>query len=369
VSFDLANFFESITGDQVFSVFRRITKVDTTAQQLTMLCTVMRGSGTDPRDLSKRYLVQGACTSPTLSNLVCLDMDRRLHGLLKNTFPDWKMSRYADDLTFSSKKRHLDVGQLRNAVKRIVESCGFRMNEDKFSVHRDATALPVTGLLVSNSVRVPARFLDNVRAMLHNGLKSGGLTPSESDRLIATLGYVNYVNTQQFKAFVDKNKTCLDQPAIGRMYTRAANLDTENNRVNLYKKVKLIVRCIERLGPNRASFVKDRPILSELRLLLRGYWIYDRPGWRTLADAHPWVEGVMRRTDKTIEINGKSYGTHYAWHPYQLTYQRDNLYIYSPWNVIDEWYLHNDVVRWNDSMANILSVQKYFSDDPNIHFD
>ena len=66
----------------------RITKTDGAAKWQNVLCA-----------LSDRALPQGAPTSPALTNIVCLNLDRRLTGLAEKI--GLRYSRYADDLTFS----------------------------------------------------------------------------------------------------------------------------------------------------------------------------------------------------------------------------------------------------------------------------
>ena len=55
-------------------------------------------------DISIHVLPQGSPCSPILSNMVCVDLDRRLSGLAKQFRVDY--TRYADDITFSS-NRHV----------------------------------------------------------------------------------------------------------------------------------------------------------------------------------------------------------------------------------------------------------------------
>ena len=86
---DIKNFFGTIKEGQVFKLFCNIgynTKVSTI---LTSLCTF------------DGELPQGAVTSPYLANLILYHLDIRLNGLCSRK--DIVYTRYADDLSFSSK--------------------------------------------------------------------------------------------------------------------------------------------------------------------------------------------------------------------------------------------------------------------------
>ena len=93
-SIDLENFFPSITLNRIKSALFPVEFIKEQEEDLAtiiaQLCTY------------KEKLPQGAPTSPTLSNLVCKEMDNKLYKLAKKHRA--KYSRYADDITFSCNK-------------------------------------------------------------------------------------------------------------------------------------------------------------------------------------------------------------------------------------------------------------------------
>ena len=111
---DLRDFFPSISTRRIVAQFRRVGYAKNVAFYLAALCCL------------NGRLPQGAATSPALSNLVSVRMDRRLASL--STRADLTYTRYADDLSFSGEY----IGsQFRRSVCRIIEECGFIINEEK----------------------------------------------------------------------------------------------------------------------------------------------------------------------------------------------------------------------------------------------
>jgi RNA-directed DNA polymerase len=101
---DLKDFFPSITFKRVRGMFISLGYSFAVASVLALLCTEYHREPFD-RDgtiyhvsIGKRHLVQGAPTSPSLSNLIAYHLDYRLHGLA--TKRNFTYTRYADDLIF-----------------------------------------------------------------------------------------------------------------------------------------------------------------------------------------------------------------------------------------------------------------------------
>ncbi len=199
IKLDVKAFFPSINWRRVKGVFRHAGYHEQIATLLALLCTeaprqiVHQNGETYYVALADRALPQGAPTSPALSNIICLNLDRRLAGLAQKL--DLRYSRYADDLTFSvpvndtakkpkdmkdaSKRENTEhnqlIGQLLGSVNKILREEGFDLNNDKTSVIRTGNQQNVTGMIVNGEgiPRVPRQIKRQLRAAIHN-LESGG---------------------------------------------------------------------------------------------------------------------------------------------------------------------------------------------------
>ena len=131
----------------------------------------------------KRYLPQGAPTSPVVSNLVCGKLDSELRLLAKKYRCDY--TRYADDITFSTTsttfpealatitgKKPSDVS-LGEELTSVFQENGFEINFDKVRIQRENQKQEVTGLIVNQKPNVSRKYIRQVRAMLYDWHKNG----------------------------------------------------------------------------------------------------------------------------------------------------------------------------------------------------
>ena len=120
--------------------------------------------------LGERVLPQGACTSPALSNRLCVKLDRRLSGLA--AAQGFAYTRYADDLSFSGNDPQ-QVGQLLGCVRSVLRAEGLQENPLKTRVMRSGSRQEVTGLTVNQGARVGRTERRQLRAILHNCARDG----------------------------------------------------------------------------------------------------------------------------------------------------------------------------------------------------
>lgn len=224
IKIDIKDFFGSIGWRRVKGVFRHAGYKEQYATLLALLCTE------SPREifaidginhyiaLSDPVLPQGAPTSPALTNIICLNLDRRLAGLADSL--GLRYSRYADDLTFSvenpsqSKARKAKpdadnqlIGQLLGSVHKILAEEGFVMHPDKSKVIRQGNCQQVTGLVVNGDQppRVPKHIKRMLRAAIHN--LSQGKPIKAGDSIESLTGYAAWV--------------AMCEPELGKHYLNA----------------------------------------------------------------------------------------------------------------------------------------------------
>jgi RNA-directed DNA polymerase len=178
VNLDLKDFFPTIIFPRVRGLFESLGYSPAVATLLALLCTesprtpVVHDGRTYWVAAGDRALPQGACTSPTLSNLVSRKLDRRLAGSSRSL--GWTYTRYADDLTFSGTvEANAKLGLLFARVRHIVAEEGFVVNEKKGRVARQARRQSVTGVVVNEKLGVPREEIRRMRAILHGAKKTG----------------------------------------------------------------------------------------------------------------------------------------------------------------------------------------------------
>ncbi len=204
INFDLKDFFPTITYKRVKGLFHKAGYSEALSTVLALLCcepdvvpVEMDGEQYFVQQ-GERHLPQGAPTSPTISNLLCRGIDRRLSGLAKKY--GFTYSRYADDLTFSGNKEALShIGKILFAVENIVKEEGFVLHPDKTRVMKKGRQQEVTGLVVNDRLSVDRKTLKRFRALLHQAGKAGltgkSWNGSQTDKqlLRSMLGYANFV--------------------------------------------------------------------------------------------------------------------------------------------------------------------------------
>ena len=151
---DLKSFFPSIKYSKVYSVFKLLGYTPFISHFLTGLCT------------KDGVLPQGAVTSPCLSNIVCIRLDRRISGFTGKR--NITYTRYADDLIFSGMNPNL-FDRVFNVVRKIIEEDGYEINSKKTRILGPRQKRKITGLVVSDDkVGVGKVLKSELRAKINN---------------------------------------------------------------------------------------------------------------------------------------------------------------------------------------------------------
>lgn len=179
---DLLKFYDTITEERIFGVFKAMGYVENLSFALARICTAEHSRdfwNSIPGDNAKTLieliekkpaiLPQGAPTSPTLANIVANRMDKRFAKLGK--IRDFEYTRYADDLTFSSNNFNSlpSVG----FIKDIITEEGFFINPKKTKLFKAGGKQYVTGLTVTHGVNVSKRYRKNIFQHLYYAKKFG----------------------------------------------------------------------------------------------------------------------------------------------------------------------------------------------------
>ena len=148
---DLKDFFSTITINQVITVFNSLGYNHWISFYLASICC------------SKGVLPQGAPTSPILSNIVAKTLDRRLIKFAMRF--NLHYSRYADDLAFSGE---IIPVKFIEYITLIINSCGFKVNEEKTKLFKYKGKRILTGISISDKcIKVPRDYKRNLRMEIH----------------------------------------------------------------------------------------------------------------------------------------------------------------------------------------------------------
>lgn len=132
---DIEDFFPSTPRKHVYNLFRSLGYNKHISLVLTNYCTYKDG------------LPQGGVTSPALSNILNIRLDRRISGYTnrKNII----YTRYADDITLSSNNVEKLI-KAKEVIKKIIEDEGYKVNDKKTRILRPGARRKVTGLIISD---------------------------------------------------------------------------------------------------------------------------------------------------------------------------------------------------------------------------
>ena len=156
VKMDIKDFYPTVTYRRVKGLLRHAGLSEQLASLMALLATesprevVQTHGKTYYVATGPRSLPQGAPTSPSITNALCMRLDARLSGLARAL--GCRYTRYADDLTFSwPRGTATEIGALLHATRAIVAAEGFTVHPKKTRVMRSGARQSVTGLVVNTA--------------------------------------------------------------------------------------------------------------------------------------------------------------------------------------------------------------------------
>lgn len=171
IHMDIKNFFGSTRRSWIRQYFHEVVGYNHYVSGL--LAHMMTVSLTNPRTKEKYHGVpQGSKTSGDICNLVA---DWRFDRAIKAEFPEWKYTRYADDLYFSHPK-NLSQAETNAFIKRveaIISNSGYRVNGKKLHVQRPHRRQRLLGVVLNQKLNIPREQYRQMRSLLHNCVVNG----------------------------------------------------------------------------------------------------------------------------------------------------------------------------------------------------
>jgi RNA-directed DNA polymerase len=149
---DLKDFFPSISYHRINAVLSKVKQFNLQADIASILANVCCYEG---------HLPQGAPTSPTLSNFVCISLDVKLYKLSSKL--NFTYTRYADDITISCNE-NIFSDEFKSSIFDIIRQEGFEINPAKERLQLNNVLVDgqlirqhqeVTGITVNTKTNVP----------------------------------------------------------------------------------------------------------------------------------------------------------------------------------------------------------------------
>lgn len=185
---DIKDFFPSITLDQASNVFSDFGYDTDVSDTLAKICC------------RKGAVPQGAPTSPAIGNYVLGELDKKLTCMSNDR--NIKYSRYADDLTFSS--REWIDNEFLMKVEALVNAQGFQLNSSKTRFSGLGNQMEVTGVVINEKIQPPRKWRKRVRAKLNRLESSTRITRSDLSFLFGIKGISNqFSSSVQMKKILD----------------------------------------------------------------------------------------------------------------------------------------------------------------------
>lgn len=170
---DLKDFFHSFDRNRVKMGFlRKPFNLKNDKEPIAFLLACLSTHPFEVNGEKKIVLPQGSPTSPTITNILCKDLDRRLSGLAKRF--NLTFTRYADDITFSSSHNVYNKEEFQIELKRIIEEDQqLQFNPAKTRLQKTGYRQEATGLILNEKVNVRRKYVKQLRMWLYLWEKYG----------------------------------------------------------------------------------------------------------------------------------------------------------------------------------------------------
>lgn len=156
---DIKNFFDSIDYEVLKSVlsyyFKESDKLSAEEKEKLIEYTLEILT-------YEKSIVQGAVTSPVISNIVFRSLDIRIARYCRRY--GIKYTRYADDLLFSSESKRIYSDMFMSGITRILKSKCFYVNYKK--IIRSKEEISLGGYVISDSIRLSRKKLSDINRVL-----------------------------------------------------------------------------------------------------------------------------------------------------------------------------------------------------------
>lgn len=204
---DFSNFFPSITPELLFSKLSG-RGVELNEIDKKIVCGLLFWK---PKRRGQLVLSIGAPSSPLISNFVMKDFDERITAECERR--EIVYTRYADDLTFSTKEKD-HLFEIPRRVKKILNEEGYdaiSVKDEKTVFSSKAHNRHVTGVTLTNNNKISLgrKKKRKISAMVHH-LKMGTLPAEDRSKLRGYLSFAEHIEPGFNKKLENKyGRECL----------------------------------------------------------------------------------------------------------------------------------------------------------------
>ena len=210
--FDFAAFFPSIKAKDLISHFSRYLGNSVSAADIK---NIARLSCISPKEGDGLGLSVGAPSSPILSNSIMYDFDEAIYVWCQSKRLTY--TRYADDLTFSTKIKGV-CAEIEPKIKEVIRSLAYpslTLNTEKTIHLSKKNQRRITGVIVNNEgqLSIGRARKRTISALIHQFLL-GKLSPPDIYHLQGLLGFSKDIEPE----FVSRMKAKYGPEIIGEIF-------------------------------------------------------------------------------------------------------------------------------------------------------
>lgn len=191
IKLDVADFFPSIKIPFVVHTFLKLGYSKELSEVLGRLCCVYN------------CLPQGAPTSPYISNLFCLVLDKRIGNYI--TKLGFRYTRYSDDITISGNISNNQIASIIKFCRKCLKDCGLSLNEEKTQILRNHHRQLVTGIVLNDKISAGTKKKKDIRKQIYY-IKQYGLESHIAHEKIEKQNYIYHLaGLINWVLFLEKN--------------------------------------------------------------------------------------------------------------------------------------------------------------------
>lgn len=236
LNLDLEDFFGSINFGRVRGYFISNNNFNLDPHIATVIAQIACHNNSLP---------QGSPCSPVISNLIAQSLDIKLSKIARKNGCSY--TRYADDITFSTRKEKFsksivkDVENVKvgSVVLKEIKRSGFSVNDKKTRVLFKDSRQEATGLVINKKVSVKREYWRETRAMAHSLFKKDffeiqeGNSNARKGTLSELEGRLNFIDSIDHYNNIHEEK----KPAHKYELKKHSGLYDYKNKLNSREKV------------------------------------------------------------------------------------------------------------------------------------